>query len=184
VNGTVFRNGVTKGGVARKGWTVLSAVGEQPRPRIENASTSASSNHRLGIFDTACYCQLLHITWPSSWPSLASWYAGLHQSRAQTSTTIQAVSRCSQWSQMFGSPHEWTRNFVVGRSDGSRSREKQTSRVREITARASFGGEPPHSSPSSNSAERQRRSRSYCSPARTTAAPCRRRARRSSRAAA
>jgi hypothetical protein len=46
------------------------------------------------------------------------------------------------------SPEEWlsTRNFAGCRSDNSPIPETQTSRIREITARASLGGEPPPTS--------------------------------------
>src|SRR5271166_3462689 len=56
---------------------------------------------------------------------------------------------------MCGSPDVWssTRNFAGCRSDSSLTPDRQTSRIREITAEASFGGEPPHSPPSSRGAE-------------------------------
>ncbi len=56
---------------------------------------------------------------------------------------------------MCGSPDVWssTRNFAGCRSDSSLTPDRQTSRIREITAKGSLDGEPPHSPPSSRGAE-------------------------------
>src|SRR5271166_1398194 len=56
---------------------------------------------------------------------------------------------------MCGSPDVWssTRSFAGCRSDSSLTPDRETSRIREITAKASLGGEPPHSPPSSRGAE-------------------------------
>ncbi len=61
---------VAERAVAGKRWILLPANGQRAGPRIENASTIASSGHWHEVAGFASRRQLLAMTCPSSWPNL------------------------------------------------------------------------------------------------------------------